>query len=40
MLFFKTFLIVVIRKHDGRAQGCQIVVGTTYQNGKNMPNDH
>jgi hypothetical protein len=21
-------------------QGCQIVLGTTYQNGKNVPNDH
>jgi hypothetical protein len=21
-------------------QGCQIFLGTTYQNGKNIPNDH
>jgi hypothetical protein len=23
-----------------RVQGCQIYLGTTYQNGKNIPNDH
>jgi hypothetical protein len=22
------------------AQGCQIFIGATYQNGKNIPNDH
>jgi hypothetical protein len=25
---------------EGRNRGCQIVLGTTYQNGKNIPNVH
>jgi hypothetical protein len=27
--------VVAVRK-----QGCQIFLGTTYQNGENIPNDH
>jgi hypothetical protein len=26
--------------NEGKGQGCQIVLGTTYQNGKNLTNYH
>jgi hypothetical protein len=33
-------LYVILSKASREKQGCQIFLGTTYQNGKNIPNDH
>jgi hypothetical protein len=42
LVFEVVFVVVVFQQPPATdaAQGCQIFLGSTYQNGKNIPNDH